>query len=90
MYNDIFPCTFEPKIPADHRSVYQLLSTMRICKKDNILKFLVTEKTHATLKPKKRFPMHVDHIQFLTPMAGWKVTKVYLHFAFKQDPFKKE
>ena len=51
--------------------------------------FLVTEKTHATLKPKTRSPMYIDHIQFLTSRAGWKVTKVYSHFSFEQDPFKK-
>ena len=66
------------KVPKDERSVYQLLSNMRAGKKDNILKF-VTEKTHATLKAKKRFPMFLDHINFFT--------KVYSHFTFKQEPF---
>ena len=48
MYNEIYLCIFQPKtkVPADERSVYQLLSNMRVGKKDNILKFLVTEKTH--------------------------------------------
>ena len=89
MYNEIYPCIFEPmtKVPKDERSVYQLLSNTRAGKKDNILKFLVTEKTHATLKAKKRFPMFLDHIDFLTKRAGWKVTKVYSHFTFKQEPF---
>ena len=78
MYNEIYPCISEPKtkFPADEKSVYQLLSNMRVRKKDNILKFLVSEKTHATLKPKKRYPRFLDHIDFLTKRAGWKVTKV--------------
>ena len=48
MYNEIYLCIFQPKtkVPAYERSVYQLLSNMRVGKKDNILKFLVTEKTH--------------------------------------------
>ena len=77
MYNEIYPCIFEPKtnVSADERSVYQLLSNMRVVKK-GILKFLVTEKTHAMLKPKKRFPMFLDHIDFLTKRTNWKVTKV--------------
>ena len=62
-------------VSADERSVYQLLSNMRVVKKD-ILKFLVTEKTHAMLKPKKRFPMFLDLIDFLTKRTNWKVTKV--------------
>ena len=80
MYNEVCPCIFEPKtkIPADFRSAYQLLANMRIGKKENILKLLVAEKTHVTLRPKKRFPIYVDHIQFLTSRAGWEVTKVYL------------
>ena len=72
------------------RSIYQLLSTMWTEKKDIILKFLVTEKTRATLRPNKRFPIFVDQVQFLTSRAGWKMTKVYSHFAFEQEPFKKE
>ena len=27
---------------------------------------------------------------FSTKRAGWKVTKVYSHFTFQQDPFKKD
>ena len=92
MYNGAFPCIFESKskVPVDRRSVYQLLSTMRTGKRENILKYKATEKTHATLLPKKRFPMYIDHIYFLTNRAGWKVTKVHLYYTFEQEPFKKE
>ena len=58
MYNETFPCNFEPKskVLADSISVYQLLSATRVGKKkDNTLKFLVTEKIHATLLPKNVF-----------------------------------
>ena len=90
MYNEVYPCIFQPdsKVPADRRSVYQLLSTMRIGKKENILKFPATEKTHATLDPKKRFLVFIDHIHFLTKRAGW--TKVYHYYTFEQEPFKKD
>ena len=59
-------------------------------KKDNILKYTATEKTHATLDPKKHFPMFIDHIQFLTKIAGWTVTKVHHYYTFEQGPFKKD
>ena len=80
----MYPCISEPKtkVPADERSAYQLLSNMGVGKEDNIFEFLVTEKTHATLKPKKLFLIFLDHMDFLTKRADWKVTKVYSHFAF--------
>ena len=92
MYNEIYPCISEPKtkVHVDERSVYQLLSNMRVGKKDNILKLLVTEKTHATLKRKKYFPMFLNHIDFLTKRAGWRVTKVYSNCTFELEPFKKD
>lgn len=53
---------------------------MRMGKKENILKFLVTEKTHATLRPKKRFFIYVDHIQFLTSRTECEATNVYSRY----------
>ena len=92
MYNEMFPCILEPKskVPVDRRSVYQLFSTMRTEKRENILKYKATEKTYATLSPKRRFPTYIDHIYFLTKRAGWKVTKLHLYYTFEQEPFKKE
>ena len=55
-----------------------------------MLSFKATEKTRATLDPKKRFPMFIDHIHFLTERAGWKVTKVHAHCSLEKEPFKKE
>ena len=92
MYNEVYPCIFQPKskVSVDRRSISQLLSTMRIGKKDNILKYAATEKTHATLESKKRFPMFIDHLHFLTKRAGWTVTKVHHYYTFEQEPFKKD
>ena len=92
MYNEVFPCIFEPKskISVYRCSVYQLLSTMRTGKRENMLKYKATKKMHATLCPKKSFPMYIDHIHFLTKMTGWKVTKVHLYYTFEQEHFKKE
>ena len=92
MYNEVFPCIFEPKskVFVNSRSVHQLLFTMRIGKRGDVLKFKVTEKTQATLLPKKRFPMFIDHMHFLTTRAGWKITNVHQYYNFEQGPFKKE
>ena len=80
MYNEGFACIFESKckVPVDRR-IYQLLLTMRTGKRENILKHKATEKTHLILPPKKRFPMYIDHIHFLTKWVRWKVTKVDLY-----------
>ena len=76
-------------MPVSNRSVYQLLSTKRTGKRSEVLKFKSTEKTHATLLPKKRFPMFIEHLHFLINRAGWKVTNVH-KYTFEQEPFKKE
>ena len=94
MYNEIYPCILKPKgkVSTDRRvyRVYQLLSTMRMCKKENVLKFRAIGKSHATLSPKKRFFMYINHIHFLTKRAGWAVRNVYSYYTFEQETFKKE
>ena len=86
-----FPVS-EPKskVSVDRCSVCQLLFTMRTGKRENILKYKATEKTHATIQPEKRFPMYIDYIHFLTKRLGWKFTKVHLYYTFEQELFKKE
>ena len=34
--------------------------------------------------------LYAEDLYFLTKRAGWKVTKIYHHFTFKQDTFKRE
>ena len=90
IYNEVFPCIFElkSKIPLDRRSVYQLLSAMRTGKRENILKHKATKKTQATLCSKKRFPMYIDHIHFLTKRAG-KSPKYICTTFLNRSPLKK-
>ena len=82
----------EIQIPILKRRVgrIRILSNMRSARRCNMLSFKATEKTHTTLDPKKRFPMFIDHIHFLTERAGWKVRKLHAHYTFQQEPFKKE
>ena len=40
--------------------------------------------------PKKFIPLYLDDLRFLIKRAGWRVTKLYSHFEFEQDSFKKE
>ena len=47
-------------------------------------------KTHATLNKKIFVNLSAEDLYFFNTRAGWKVTKIYDHFAFKQDTFKRD
>ena len=40
--------------------------------------------------PKICIPLYLEDLRFLIKRAGWIVTKLYSHFTFEQDAFKKE
>ena len=69
----------------DLKSFYKSIYNVRLDGEKSSKKRRVFSKD-----PKKRFPMFIDHIHFLTKRAGWKVTKVHAHYTFEQEPFKKE
>ena len=58
--------------------------------KDEISAFPFNSKTHATLKKKMFVKIYVEDLYFLTTRAGWRVTKIYDHYTFKQDSFKRD
>ena len=49
-----------------------------------------TPKSHVTMFPKRFIPLYLDDLRFLIKRAGWHVTKLYWHFTFEQDAFKRE
>ena len=57
---------------------------------DTLYSIPFNSKTHSTLKEKIYVPLYAEDLYFLTARAGWKVTKVYEHYTFKQDTFKKD
>ena len=58
--------------------------------KDDISKLQFNSKTHSTLKNKIFVNLYAEDLYFLTTRAGWKVTKIYDHYTFKQDTFKRD
>ena len=40
--------------------------------------------------PKMFIPLYLEDLRFLIKRAGWIVTKLYSHFTFEQDVFKKD
>ena len=47
-------------------------------------------KTHVTLREKIFVPLDAEDLYFLTTRAGWKITRIYEYYTFKQDTFKKD
>ena len=91
MYNEIMPPFIEKdtKIPAEKKSVYQLLELYSEEKNGNPNKYKISAKAHATLFPKKCIPLYLEEIKFAVLRCGWKVTKLYRHFYFDQERCKK-
>ena len=58
--------------------------------KDEIASSPFNSKTHATLNKKNFVNLFAEDLYFLTTRAGWKVTKIYEHYTFKQNNFKKD
>ena len=73
------------------RSCSQIMSRAQKKKdKDEIASLPFNSKTHATLNKKFFVNLYAEDLYFLTTRAGWKVTKIYEHYKFKQDTFKKD
>ena len=73
------------------RSCSQIMSRAHKKKdKVEIVSFPFNSKTHTTLNKKLFVNLCAEDLYFLTTRAGWKVTKIYEHYTFKQDTFKKD
>ena len=96
LFNEIYPPIFEKnkKIEPFERSCSQIMSRAEIKvnkrKEETLYSLPFNSKTHATLKDKIYVPLYAEDLYFLTTRAGWKVTKIYEHYTFKQDTFKKD
>ena len=91
MYNEIFPPIIEKQkiLDANERSLFQLLELFDKTN-DKPKSYRCTAKSHATMFPKKYIPLYLEDLRFLIKRTGWVVTKLYSHFTFEQDAFKKE
>ena len=90
LFNEIFPPIFQKhkKILPYLRSCSQIMSrTQKKENKDEIVTLPFNSKTHATLNKKIYVNLYAEDLYFLTTRAGWKVTKIYDHYTFKQDTF---
>ena len=92
LYNEIFPPVIEKDktIEANERSIYQLLELYSETFDGKPRSYRCTKKSHATMFPKNFIPLYLEDLCFLIKRAGWIVTKIYSHFTFEQDAFKKD
>ena len=58
--------------------------------KGNPESYKLSPQSQATLLPKRYIPLYLEEIKFLIYRCGWKVTKLYRHYYFEQERFKKE
>ena len=92
MYHEIFPPIIEKQkiLDANEGSLYQLLELLDKTNDDKPKSYGYTAKSHATVFPKIFIPLYLEDLRFLIKRAGWIVTKLYSHFTFEQDAFKKD
>ena len=76
-------------LPASESSVSQLLDAMGFNKQGILNSYKFTAKTHLTMEKKIFISLYPEHLRFLIVRCGWMVTKIYIHFTFEQDTFKK-
>ena len=91
VYNEIYPSILEKQkiIDVAERSVYQLMEQYTENGDRKPKSSCSTKKAHATLFQKRFQPLYLEHLSFLITRAGWKVTKLYSHYSFEQERFKR-
>ena len=91
LYNEIYLSVIEKQIITDvaERSVYQLIEQYNEAYDGAPRSYCATRKEHATLFQKRLQPLYLEHLFFLINRAGWYVTKLYSHYSFEQEHFKR-
>ena len=92
LFNELYPPIFEKnkKIESHERSCTQIMCVLNMTSKGKMSTLQQTSKTQATLKRKIFIPLYAEDLYFLTTKMGWTVTKIYEHYTFRQDTFKKD
>ena len=91
VYNEVYPAIIEKQKIIDpcEWSVYQLLEQYSSREKGNPRSYRATKKAHATLFKKIFQPMYLEQLCFAINRAGWSVAKIYSHYTFEHECFKK-
>ena len=92
IYNKIYLPIIEKQLTLDanERSVCQLIKLYSEIDKSVPRSNCPMPKADATLFSNNAQPLHLEHLKILINRAGWKVTKLYVHYMFELERFKKE
>ena len=92
MYNEMMPPITEKEatIEPNKRSVFQLLELYAEDNKGMPKNYKVSPKAQATLLRKRNIPMYLEEPKIVIYRCGWKITKLYRHYYFEQERFKKD
>ena len=92
MYNEVFPPVVEKKkvLEPNERSIFQLFELYSETLNNNPKSYKLSAQSQATLLPKKYLPLYIEELTFLICRGGWKVTKLYRHYYFEQQRFKRD
>ena len=63
---------------------------MKLNKKDLLNNYKCTAKAHSAMEKKYFLPLYAEHLRFLITRCTRTVRKIYFHFTFEQDMFKKD
>ena len=50
----------------------------------------VLKKSYATIHSKQIIPLYLEHLCFLIKRFSWVAIKIYSHFTFEQETFKRD
>ena len=92
MYNEMFPPIVDKKklLEPNERSIFQLLELYTEDNKGKAKSYKLSPQSHATLLPKRYIPLYLEELKFVIYRCGWKVTKLYRHYHFEQERFKRD
>ena len=92
LYNEILLPVIEKLkfLDANERCLDQLLDQYQKSEKGGPKAYRCKKKSHTTLFPKKFIPLSLEDLKFLIGCCAWRVTKIYSHYTFEQNAFKKD
>ena len=90
-YNEVYPPIIEKQKIIHHVkdqfiSYFEQYSTTA---KGKPRSYRAPKKTHATMFKNRFQPTYLEQIFFAVVRAGWKIRKIYTHYTFEQERFKK-
>ena len=91
-YNEIYTPFIEKQKIIDpcERSIYKLVEQYSTTDKGKTKSYKATKKAHATRFKNFFQLMYLEQIFFAVVRAGRKITKIYSHYTFEQERFKKD